>query len=280
MAYIVVFNTKILEGSKLDWIKIKIYSYVWLFFPFMKKKISKKLSNSNIKPLIIQNPVGKFYVEPHNDTVWKSSQYFEYYLQHYLDTSSNKKLFIDIWANIWFYSLLALRHKWFEKALVFEANPTTYKVLKKNIELNELTGRARCFNVWLGDGEGSMSFLQDSLHTWRSRFISENEVWSYSKPRYNVIKVDISSLDNILKTKKIEATDIGFIKIDVEWFELQVLKWMEDTLSRLRNGTKIFIEIRKGNSLKEKSMELLSVNWFELQENLWSNYLLVKSNNA
>ena len=49
--------------------------------------------------------------------------------------------------------------------------------------------------------------------------------------------------------------------MDVEWFELNVLKWMEKTLKRMHNVS-VIIEIRKNSKSKQETLDYLKSLWF------------------
>lgn len=121
----------------------------------------------------------------------------------------------DIGANIGNHSLYFSNY--FKKVYAFEAHPKIFSVNqlntsnKKNIEL---------FNFGLGD-------------TNKNSFIYENEYNMGGSSVINKvgkkIKIKILKLDNIKKIKK-----LLLIKIDVEDFELQVLKGSLNTIKKFK----------------------------------------------
>ncbi|MBS8121547.1 FkbM family methyltransferase [Candidatus Vampirococcus lugosii] len=276
MAYDTIFNTKVIEGGKFNWIKLKSLSYMPIILPFLKEKINNFLSRKERKNYIIQNKVAKFFLYNNDDTLGKSSQYFEHHLQHFLDDTENKKLFVDIGTNIGFYTLYAINKKGFQKSICFEANPDTFKVLNKNIELNNLDKNVDLKNFGLGDKEDKLTFLQNKTHTGGSKFISSEEKSNYTGENYNIIDVNIKKFDDIISNKNIDINDIGFIKMDVEGFEYNVLIGMKETLTKLNKGTKLFIEIWGKHPKLEETKKFIQDNGFVLKENIGSNYLYIK----
>jgi FkbM family methyltransferase len=126
----------------------------------------------------------------------------------------SKGVFIDVGANVGYYSLFAAKFG-AKKIISFEPNPVLCKRFKKNIELNKFEERINLFECALGDKRGntrlnlnkndigSSSLLKDSIST-------------------NFINVEVFSLIEILETKDIKKIDA--LKIDVEGFEDKVMK--------------------------------------------------------
>lgn len=276
IAYDIAFNTQVIQWWKFHWITLKCISYISILFPIFSKKVDTYLYTQKRKRYIIKNKVAIFSLYNNNDSLWKSSQYFEYYLQHYLDGTDNKKLFVDIGSNIWFYTLLALHKKWFDRAICFEANPETFQLMRKNIELNNLNEKVDLCNFGLWDTTSKISFLQNKTHTWWSKFIGNDVSKKYEWNNYKIIDVAVKKFDDTIKEKEINVRNIWFIKIDVEWFEYNVLWWMKESLSQLLLWTKLFIEIRERHPKIKETREFIINNWFTLKEKIWSNYLYIK----
>ncbi len=98
----------------------------------------------------------------------------------------------------------------------FEANPRTYQFLRGNVRLNRLDNTARVHGCALGDAPGLLSFTggrwDDMAH------ISEN----------GEIKVEVRRLDDVLG----HLPSVSVLKIDVEGFEIPVLRGAKDLLRK------------------------------------------------
>ncbi|MFP4401626.1 MAG: FkbM family methyltransferase [Candidatus Nanoarchaeia archaeon] len=267
------FKTKVLKGSKLNFLIIKHLTLVSSFIPFLKQPTQRFLKNKK-KEMIIQNKLGKFSVYPNNDTIGKSSPYFEYYLQHYIPNTKNNNTFIDIGGNIGFYSFLANENN-FKEIHTFEANPDTFKILNKNINLNNLKKKIIPNNIALGSKTSELIFAKNKTHTGGSRVIQDKKHYK-KQENEELISVKQITFDEYSKNNKLKVENINFIKIDVEGFEYEVLKGMKNTLKQLKPTTKIFIEIWQRNKHKEEVLKLLEENNFKIKEQKGSNYLLIK----
>lgn len=132
--------------------------------------------------------------------------------------------FIDIGANIGMISLCAVRLVG-ERGEVecFEPNPDCVAKIRENISLNGLTN-ITIHPVGLSDERGKMTLNLATTHTGTATFASiENPERSYS--------VEVLIGDDVLLSNK---NIIKLIKIDVEGFELHVLKGLKRTLDTFK----------------------------------------------
>lgn len=146
------------------------------------------------------------------------------FLLHFL---RKEDTFLDIGANIGSYTLLASGHVG-AQSISFEPFPKTFKVLKQNIELNELSTKVTAYNMALADKVGTLAFTS-GLDT-MNHIATSNE--------QNVIEVQVSTLDTILT----EAQVPTLIKIDVEGFETAVIQGAKKTLQN-ENIKAVIIEL-------------------------------------
>jgi FkbM family methyltransferase len=126
------------------------------------------------------------------------------FLLHFI---RDQDCFFDIGSNVGAFSILASQHS---KAEVhaFEPHPQTFKYLERNIKVQKNTKNIQLHNFALGDEVGSLLFSSD-LDT-ANHIATELDK--------NVISIRVDKLDNL----KLTQPDI--IKIDVEGFEMNVLK--------------------------------------------------------
>ncbi len=166
---------------------------------------------------------------------------FEYSLidwcQQYLNHNS---LFIDIGANIGTYSVIL--SKYCKEVHAFECSPDTYQNLNNSIKLNHMTNIVT-HQEGLGDEEKESIFYLTSADGGTDSLI---DVPGYTSGQ---ITVQIKTLDSF------KLTNIGFIKIDVENYELEVLKGAQQTLKN-SNYPPIIFEANHDEWYKEKKLEL------------------------
>lgn len=128
---------------------------------------------------------------------------------------SNDCVFLDIGANIGFWSLYFSYFYPKARIISIEANPITFDILKKNININNFNISA--FNVGVADKSGTMSlYCNNSGNRGGDTFVYN------SANRDNIISVNVKTLFEILLDAKIEKIDV--MKMDIEGMELIVLR--------------------------------------------------------
>lgn len=137
------------------------------------------------------------------------------FLLHFLRPSD---LFVDIGSNVGSYTVLASAHCK-ANAYAFEPLPATFNWLSMNIAVNSMSDKVKAFNMALGAEKGTIAFT--NLYDTANHVAAENEK--------NTVNVPISTLDDAL-----DGATPSLIKIDVEGFEMQVVKGGEETLGKDR----------------------------------------------
>ena len=134
-------------------------------------------------------------------------------------------VFIDIGANIGYYSLLANAKGHKVRVISFEPNPDTVKKLKRNIHLNS-DHRIELFDIALSDNVGEVML-----------YCPKNETHGHASMRNHgwrdpdTYRISTRRLDDVLP-EDIEHIDL--IKIDVEGSELFVFKGGEETVKKFK----------------------------------------------
>jgi len=137
-------------------------------------------------------------------------------------------VFVDIGANIGVFSICIGSRPGIE-VVAFEPEPLNYRRLKQNITSNS-AARVRPFNLACGCDNGG--FLDFTVPFGKNRGVPF--VGRYPNPPIFALELRVPcvTVDSFLAREGI-STICGF-KIDVEGFELEVLRGMENTL---RNST-------------------------------------------
>lgn len=128
---------------------------------------------------------------------------------------------IDIGANIWMYTNFFPKISWKNwKTIAFEPVISNFLQNMESIKKNNYSN-VKLYNYALSDIESEIDI-----------FITDNNLWwsSINKNCLHTRKEKIKTYtgDSILMKEK----NINFIKIDTEWSELKVLKWLSGTLKK------------------------------------------------
>ena len=165
------------------------------------------------------------------------------------------KGFIDIGCNTGLYCCVAAS-MCPESGVIhaFDPQKECIDTLKQTISLNRWEKRLYAHNYGIGEKRSKLQLqLSGSGSTFNSDFNSDS-----SLPH---IEVEVLSLDEWIKDNPLENVD--FIKVDVEGYELEVLKGSENTIKSFKPV--IFIEIAKKflsrNFINQDYQ--VTLNWFK-----------------
>lgn len=143
---------------------------------------------------------------------------------------------IDVGAFMGSYSLLASKLTGENgRVYAFEPNPDYFKKLKRNILLNNFHN-IQAFDLALSNKKGVVKFYPASSGSSLVKNVAERLINKKIKP----IKVKTITLNDFISKEKIGHID--FIKIDVEGWDLQVLKGASNILRR-KDAPDIMVEV-------------------------------------
>lgn len=256
-------------------IKANLKYKFWYFLAFFKKIYFVMIWKANYCysyfpfqwDFVIENKYGKYLVNEPWDMSPIISTYFEANLvEEFLST--NKWTFIDIWANIWKYSII-LWKKWF-KCFSIEPNTLLHKYINKNIYLNNLNKNITLIPFWVDTDNKKLTLKIP----WWDNYWS----WSLVNDYENYIEnnIELKHFSNLVNEYSINISDIRLIKIDVEWYEKNVINSMKEYLKEFKN-TKIIIEMFDEKWNVGYIKDLLLMNWFIFQKKVaWDNFIFYK----
>lgn len=218
---------------------------------FLRQKIEKKPNSfySKLAPNNYQYKRGTFREFTYNGVRLKAdiSDYIGYCLYFGFKDEALEKLIklaqpgnvvLDIGTNIG-STLLQFAKKIGENGKVygFEPDAQNYNACLVNINLNSLHN-VEVFNIGLGDETGTFTLVVDT-ETNRGG----NRISLSNENNKNNSKIHVERLDDWIKDKNLSRIDL--IKIDVEGFELNVLKGAEETIKK--HTPVLFIELDDNN---------------------------------
>ena len=228
--------------------------------------LSNRFLKTNLKyPYIIQkdymihNSDGKFLIQAKSGNDYIISTYQETDFRSFFLNIQEWKIFLDIGSHIGKWSIL-LANKKNIRAYCFEPNPNTYKYLQENIILNQLEGKITALNYWVAEQKWEMEFYIHPQSAMSS--LIENREDRSTKSE-DTIRVKIIDIDTFIQENNINIQDIDLIKIDVEWYESNVIDGMKDLLENCSKDLKIICEITSDE--KESIKNTIRSYWFKVQ---------------
>ncbi len=174
-----------------------------------------------------------FYVDHIQKLIYNYGHFYEKETLDYLkEQYGSFDRVLDIGSNIGNHMLYYCSRLGAKRVICFEPNTFNHSVLCKNIELNNLQDFVTVHNVALG-ATGGKGIQKD----FTNRNTGMNRIEAVSSSDAGIASVDIVRLDDL------HYQHIDFIKIDVEGFEVSVLKGAAETLK----GSKavVLIEVFK-----------------------------------
>ena len=141
-------------------------------------------------------------------------------------------LVVDAGANLGLYSLLLARLVGPKgRVVAFEPDPDLFALLRENCAANGATN-VECHSVALGSSPERMLLHRPTLNS------GDNHLGSRGNAAFrSSVEVEVATLDSLMPGIRPD-----FIKVDVQGWELKVLRGMEGTLRSAQN-VGIFLEI-------------------------------------
>jgi len=197
--------------------KYKFWYIIWEIVKTFRLLTGKKLRPYFPKYLywdyIIENEIWKFKIKEKSDMHWIINPYTERELLDYF-LKYNDWFFLDIWANIWKYSILI----WNKTNMkIFSFEPNTFLVdnyLSYNIKLNWLNKKIDILNVWLWKEKSELKI--DLIKIDVEWF--EYDIFLWAKDFFSKAK-KCTLIIEIIKSSKNKNKTIDLI--ETFWFKLE-----------------------------------------------------------
>ncbi|MDP3956563.1 MAG: FkbM family methyltransferase [bacterium] len=154
--------------------------------------------------------------------------YYEPEIVHYIKKYLRKEgVFVDVGANVGVHSLIA--SKIASKVIALEPVPEHLNRLKKNCVLNNITNIS-FLQLAASDKQGEYPFYIPIETTNKGVGSMYKNTKSFTEAEIKEIKVDVRTLDEILKGEKA----IDFIKIDTEGSDGKIIMGSAKTIEKFR----------------------------------------------
>lgn len=140
---------------------------------------------------------------------------------------TQESVVLDIGANIGNHSVYWGKVTNVKKVFSFEPTDVIFKILEKNIEINNLTEKITIYNIGLGNKNTNGKIASFNIGNVGATGIKEDISGD----------ITIKKLDDI---EEIKSERIDFVKIDVEGFEKNILDGAIETITK--NRPIVFIE--------------------------------------
>lgn len=195
---------------------------------------------------------------------------------HLGDFIKKDGIVFDVWANVWLISLpFAKKHV--PEGMVFSYEPDTqnYSKLNSNIELNPgipitpikmaLQDKDDVTSLWF--------YIRRSIDSDGNNNLGLSSLWDPWIHTKEEIMVEASTIDK--QVLKLNLSRLDFIKIDVEWFEYEVLLGWDNSIKQY----KPVIQYEFSTILDELLKKQNCLNCFEYMKSIWyTQYRIIDEN--
>ncbi len=172
---------------------------------------------------------GNYFIRPKDGDVTVANEVFvsnEYGIKG----SKQKKLAIDVGANIGTFTIGWLKNNKDGVVFAYEPDPENFRQLKRNLELNNLSSKVTCKKAALGEKEEEVDFTIGIKHACgTTKSLVQGDLVVGEK----TIKASSLLLQNEIEKYGIEQID--FLKVDCEGSEYEILYGLKkSTIDRIK----------------------------------------------
>lgn len=155
-------------------------------------------------------------------------------LDGFLAHSTNRFRLLDIGALHGLFALAFTHQRPSARALAIEPSPLAFPVLARNLETNLRGDQIQALNLAVGARRGSLAMRLDWHHL---------EACAPGDPQTpGDLQIELSTVDEICRERDFQP---DVVKLDVEGYELEVLRGAEAVLAR--TGADLFLELHPSN---------------------------------
>ena len=189
---------------------------------------------------VVKSRYGVRLAMNYGDATFKSyvlGSYGNFYWDR-LTKINSEFLFINIGANQGLYTICASRNPNNFMSYAFEPVSDTFNLLRKNIELNQLTSKCTLVNKAISDKCAITEISVKSNHSGAASLAQQNELYQDANNKIRVETIDGIKLETLVEQKNLPIV----VKIDVEGWELTVIKQLMDIPS-VEKISEVFYEV-------------------------------------
>jgi FkbM family methyltransferase len=133
-------------------------------------------------------------------------------------------VFVDVGAHIGIATIAALTTHGFASALAIEPEPLNHRLLRANLAINGLDGRAQTARTAISAAEGEAALELSAGSHGKHRLLRAERVERAREKGSDLVNVPTRRLDDLLAEHGLGTADVGLLKIDTEGHEPHVLQ--------------------------------------------------------
>lgn len=165
-----------------------------------------------------------------------------------MDLIDPEQTFLDVGANVGFYSVAIAatirKEGGTGKVLAFEPHPMNAARIRQNVSLNDLEPYCEVFSYGLSEeNKISQLVLREDFEAGSQTGNASLLTGTPSDSRFKSIPVEVRRLDEVLSTAEAARRRVGFLKVDIEGHEQQLLRGAHELITKCRPT--VLLEINK-----------------------------------
>ena len=214
------------------------------------------------------------------DRMYALCQYDRKSLNFLDDQLTDCTFFVDLGANLGFYSLALAKRNENLVCILVEPDPYSVNKILRNLELNStLSSRLVLERVAVGDRQGNLDLMINTVgNRGGSSVVIDQRKWTKTSENI-IVSVDTITLLDLLRKYSIDETTPWCLKIDIEGYEYTVLhKFIQDCPNAF--WPKAIVAEWTGRGITSDSgktpIDLLLDNGYTLVGQDSLNYLLIR----
>lgn len=218
-----ILNTININPSKLERFTRKVQ---WLFEVYLKPQHDAVLLTRNGKLAFNSKDktTGRILSVYRNHEFTEMLEVVEF-LKSIAVLDGKDEAVVDIGGYIGMSSTGFLLHDLFDYAISFEPSPENFRLLQKNIHLNNLENRLEAYNIALSDSKGSLEFELSTKNYGDNRVRKSTKNGSYGEKNREVIAIEANSFDSFLdEHQEVNQASIKLLWMDIQGHEGSFLK--------------------------------------------------------
>ena len=190
---------------------------------------TSRYMNSNLHPEFVEIDGNKIFLDENDSLLLSSGVPHEKTIINLVKNEIKKgDVVIDIGAHIGYYTVLFAKLVGPEgKVFAFEASPTNFEILKKNVDVNGYKNVV-CHNKAVSDKNGKLTLYMTG-RTSTENFLFKPENFTDSSMIKNAVEIESITLDDYFTDFK---DKINFLKMDISGAEPRVIQGMKSLLDK------------------------------------------------
>ncbi len=199
---------------------------------------------------VITTSIGKFYCRKNTNDFQFANYYYEWGVKRFLLKNSRSwSVFINGGACIGDYCMLLAGKD--IRCIAFEPVPDNFRILEKNLEMNQLQKQVTAFPIGLGETNCMVPFEFNPVNTGASHIKRDGKSGDH--------EVQIKTLDSVIPELNLKVTDRILVMLDIEGMEAEAIRGSREFIRSFPNLTFVLEDKHVGHKPIQEALSEIAV---------------------